>query len=120
MQSVPYPRRGNIWLVEEEKELLQEIQKRIPIELIAEFHERTEGGIKARLRSLAADMYFYKNLNIDDISKKTGLTVSDIHRTIERKEVAKQKKLIESIQRNEVISLLKDIKKLLIRQLQSK
>jgi hypothetical protein len=123
------PRMGKTWFIEEEKELLQEIQKKIPVNLIAEFHERTEGGIRAKLRCLAADMYFQQKLNIIDISKKTSLTISEINDTIKKRELAKERKLANSKENkiknknnselNEVISLLKDIKELLIQHLES-
>lgn len=132
-----YPSRiGKPWSDEEVNQLLQEIKKKIPIELIAEYHERTEGGIISRLRSIAADYYFNNNLSLQEIQKYTGLSTDVISDAIakreyqnqlkEKKKEKSEKLLIQDSpvfqelakeekesDTKEIISLLKDIKGLL-------
>lgn len=38
----PLSQRGKHWSAEEVSQLLKEVQKKLPIELIAEFHQRSE------------------------------------------------------------------------------
>jgi hypothetical protein len=119
-------RQGKLWLKTEEKQLLEEIQRKIPIDMIAELHERTPRGITSRLREIAANYYFNNNLQISEIQKFTGLSASEISDTISKretqqkskneKEMKKKSKLNkspETTDSKEIISLLKDIKSLL-------
>ena len=128
-------RRGKAWTQEEESQLLEEIQKKIPIEMIADFHERTEGGIHSRLRSLAADFYYNNKLSLNEIQLKTSLSLNDISNSIAKREYklqtkSQKKEKQQTIQipepikeepsdTKEMISLLKDIKGLLERFLQT-
>lgn len=139
-----YPARiGSPWSENEEKQLLQEIQKKVPFEMIAELHERTEGGIRSRLREIAANYYFNNNLSVSEIQKFTGLSVDQISDAISRRQnrvekkeqkktKEKQKILIKDSpvfqepkkeetpvsDTKEIISLLKDIKVLLTKFLE--
>lgn len=130
-------RRGKPWSNDEQNQLLKEIQKKIPIEMIAELHGRTNGGITSRLREIAANYYFNNNLQVPEIQKYTGLTFDEISDAIARREVQKQvkeqkqkqkeitngkekekkvisPKIVEEVSdTKEIISLLKDIKVLL-------
>jgi predicted DNA-binding protein YlxM (UPF0122 family) len=132
-------RLGQSWSEKEIKDLLQEVQKKIPIELIADLHERTQGGIVAKLRAIAADCYLKKNLSISEIQKITSLSVDQISDAISKREIqAKWKEEKKTMKNNknqnsqvkderspvipsssqtsetkEIISLLKDIKILL-------
>ena len=125
-------RLGQSWSEKEIKDLLQEVQKKIPIELIADLHERTQGGIVAKLRAVAADCYLKKNLSIPEIQKITSLSVDQISDAISKREIqAKWKEEKKTIKNNkneksqvkderspvsetkEILSLLKDIKILL-------
>jgi len=77
--SVPN-RCGKAWSDEEVQKLLQEVRKKNSHTQMASAHERTVGGIRARLKQLAADYYFNDNRPIDEIMKFTGLdsgTISD-------------------------------------------
>lgn len=127
-------RKGQLWSEQEQNQLLIEIQKKIPIEMIAELHERTSGAINSKLRSIAADYYFYNEMSIDKIQKFTGLSIETISDAISKREYEiKQKeergkrvkesktkeRIIQQEQKEElsdtkeIISLLKDIKGLL-------
>jgi len=73
-------RHGNPWNPEEIQQLLQGVKKKETISEIASKHERTPGGIRSKLRQLAADYYFNDNRPLDEIMKFTGLdseTISD-------------------------------------------
>jgi hypothetical protein len=136
MSFIP-DRRGKPWSDKEVKELLTEVQKKVPLELIADLHERTQGAITSRLRVIAAESYF-KNTPIPEIQKMTGLSVDQISDAIAKREAQakwreeKQKKKLEKNQKKqdqapllvkvtpepvsdtkEILFLLKDIKVLL-------
>ena len=76
---------GQIWTDEEENTLLQELDKNINIEIIAQTHCRTIGGIKGRQRTIAYNMYV-KNVSIEEIIIKTKLDKEQIIEIITRKE----------------------------------
>ena len=57
---------GKLWTTEEENTLLQELDKNINVEIIAENHNRTVGGIRGKQRTIAYNMYV-KNVSIDEI-----------------------------------------------------
>jgi hypothetical protein len=48
---------GQKWTDEEENTLLQELDKNINIEIIAQTHNRTIGGIRGRQRTISYNMY---------------------------------------------------------------
>lgn len=75
-------RRGQRWDDNEVLQLLTEVRKKISIKDIALNHQRTVTAINLRLRSLAADYYFYENRSIKDIQKFTGLTPIEIKNAI--------------------------------------
>lgn len=129
-----YPARmGKVWSKEEEQELLQEIQKKVPIVMIAELHERTQGAITSHLRQIAANYYFNNKLSLEIIQKHTGLSIDEISDAISRRQfretqrqerrtnpakvpiqnppVIKQDEALSDTK--EIIGLLKDIKGLL-------
>jgi hypothetical protein len=83
--SVP-SRRGQPWTDDEIQNLLQAVRKKESIEQIAQKHERTPGGIRSRLRELAADYYFNDNRPIDEIMKFTGLDAQTISDTISKRQ----------------------------------
>jgi hypothetical protein len=111
---------GKKWTDEEENTLLQELDKNINIEIIAQTHNRTIGGIRARQRTIAYNMYV-KNASIEEIIIKTKLDKEQIMETITRKE-NRQKKVkitqepkIESKKvslENEIIEMRSEIKEL--------
>ncbi len=131
-----YPKRmGMAWSENEQNQLLSELQKKVPIDMIAELHERTNGSIRSRLREIAANYYFNNNLQISEIQKYTGLSIEEISDAISRRENREKSKEVKEkekqtnkqveIQRaqmpisenisdtKEIILLLKDIKELL-------
>jgi hypothetical protein len=73
-------RCGKAWSSEEIQQLLKEVRRKETHNQIASTHERTVGGIRARLKGLAADYYFNDNRPLEEIMKFTGLdseTISD-------------------------------------------
>ena len=79
-------RMGQMWSDEETQQLLQSIQKKKTIQEIAVEHERTNGGITSRLRTLAADYHFNDKRPIEEIQKFTGLSKEQIEEIIKKRE----------------------------------
>jgi hypothetical protein len=113
---------GQKWTDEEENTLLQELDKNINIELIAQIHNRTIGGIIGKQRTIAYNMYV-KKVSIEDIIIKTKLDKEQIMETITRKENSQkkekttQKPKIEPKKvslENEIIEMRSEIKELKI------
>jgi DNA primase len=117
-------RMGLTWKDEEIVKLLTAIRKKKTISEIAADHERTEGSITSKLRSLAGDYYYNDKRPIEEIQKFTGLTEDVILDAIKRREwqekqkelknksQAKQTEKAEEIKKNEnaeIIAMLKDI-----------
>jgi len=81
-----YPlRMGASWVEEEVVKLLKLVQKKKNVTEIAKIHQRTEGGISAKLRSLAVDYYIYDKRNIEQIQLFTGLSKKTILDAIKRR-----------------------------------
>ena len=76
---------GKKWTDEEENTLLQELDKNIDIETIAQQHSRTIGGINCRRKDIAYTMYL-QNISIEEIIIKTKLNNEQITETITKKE----------------------------------
>jgi hypothetical protein len=115
-----YPSRmGQAWEEAEVVKLLKLVQKKKTIKEISEIHQRTEGGITCKLKSLAADYYIYDEKPIDVIEKYTGLSKEAILEAIEKKQyrnflTKKEKKVITSSEShepslNEIMAVMKDI-----------
>lgn len=82
----PYPSNvGKPWEDDEIVQLLKEVQRKLTIDEIAIIHKRTFGGIRSRLRELAADYHFNDGRPIEQIIKFTGLSESDIKDAIEKR-----------------------------------
>ena len=81
---------GQKWTDEEENTLLQELDKNINIEIIAQTHKRTIGGIRGRQRTIAYNMYV-KDVSIEEIIIKTKLDKEQILETITKKENTQKK-----------------------------
>jgi hypothetical protein len=64
---------GQKWTEQEEKQLLEELEKNMKKNDIATKHNRTVGGISSRIREIAYKMYLNK-IPMDDIIKKTKLS----------------------------------------------
>lgn len=86
-----YPNRhGMPWDEEEIQQLLIEIVRKMSFEEIAEKHERTLGGIRARLMVIVRN-YYDEGKSIEKIIKYTGLDEKTIEDTI-AKHIAKKNK----------------------------
>ena len=82
-----YPSKlgGQKWTEKEETLLLEELSKNIDIQLIAQCHNRTTGGIDARRREIAYKMYI-NDISMEDIIRKTKLDEHYINETIQRRQ----------------------------------
>jgi hypothetical protein len=111
---------GQKWTDEEENTLLQELDKNINIEIIAQTHNRTIGGIRGRQRTIAYNMYV-KKVSIEEIIIKTKLDKEQIIETITRRENPQKKVKITQEPKiepkkvsleNEIIEMRSEIKEL--------
>ncbi len=73
------------WTYEEETLLLEDLSKNIDIQLIAQSHNRTIGGINARRRGIAYELY-NNNHTMEEIILKTKLDEDQIIKTIKRRQ----------------------------------
>ena len=89
---------GAKWSNEEETLLLEALSKNTDIEMIAQKHNRTTGGIHCRLRDIAYRLYL-KNISMDEIMKITKLDEEYITQSIERKQnyTSKKEKMKETL-----------------------
>ncbi len=111
---------GQKWTTEEENTLLQELDKNINVEIIAQIHNRTIGGIRGRQRTIAYNMYL-KKVSIEEIIIKTKLDKEQIIETITKKENPFKKEKITQEPKietkkvsleNEIIEMRSEIKEL--------
>jgi hypothetical protein len=110
---------GQKWSDEEEISLLRELNDNIDIEIIAQKHNRTIGGINSRRREIAYKMYL-KKISIEEIIKQTKLDYDCIEQTIQKGKnntnTSKKIKTKEvdnvfiSINKNDYIELQNDVK----------
>jgi len=109
---------GQRWSDEEEITLLDELNKNIDIEIIAQNHNRTIGGINSRRREIVYKMYL-KNISMEEIIEKTKLDETNILLTIDKKknydikikDKVKETKKVISIE-NEIFEMKNEIKEL--------
>ncbi len=112
-------RQGQPWKDDEIFRLLKSIQEKKSLETIAGEHGRTKGGIKSRLRVLAADYHYNDGRPIEQIMKFTGLSKAEveeaINRRVPRKAEPNTKKPAASDQPTlgDVVAILRDIQKTL-------
>ncbi len=108
---------GQKWTDEEETLLLEELSKNIDIQLIAQCHNRTTGGINARRREIAYKLYSNNN-SMEDIILKTKLYEHQIIETIKKQQNNPKKcKSVIEIKRpfsieSEIDEMKNDIKEL--------
>lgn len=108
---------GQKWTDEEEKILLEELNKNMDIELIAQCHNRTTGGINARRREIAYKLYS-NNISMEEIIVKIKLDEYQIRETIKKRQNNPKKcKNITQINKqfsieNEIYEMKNDIKEL--------
>ena len=106
---------GLKWFEDEETILLEELSKNIDIETIAQNHTRTTGGINARLRQIAYNMYL-KNISIEEIMEKTKLDEECMKQIINKIKNYNPKKTTETktiiLLEREITEMKNDIKEL--------
>ena len=73
------------WNDEEETLLLEELSKNMDIRVIAQSHNRTIGGISARRRQIAYNLYS-NNTTMEEIILKTKLEEDEIMQIIKRRQ----------------------------------
>jgi hypothetical protein len=79
-----YPAKlGQPWTVEEETLLLAAIAEKKTFDQIATEHERTLGGIKARLQVIAKRMHEVDGKNMEEIMTATGLEQHAVIKAVE-------------------------------------
>ena len=108
---------GQKWSDEEETLLLEELNNNIDIEIIAQKHNRTIGGINSRRQEIAYKMYL-KNVSIEKIINQTKLDYNFIEQIIQKKQTIIQKKIktkevdnvFISINKNDYTELKDDVK----------
>jgi len=76
---------GQKWTYEEETLLLEELSKNMDIQVIAESHNRTIGGINSRRREIAYKLYSNNN-SMEEIILKTKLEETKITEIIKKRE----------------------------------
>jgi len=115
-EDTTYPSNmGQKWSDEEEILLLEELNNNIDIEIIAQKHNRTIGGINSRRKEIAYKMYL-KNVSIEEIIRQTKLDNNSIEETIKKRQNNNAKKIktkeIEfiSINKNDYVELQNDVK----------
>ena len=111
-QDKDYPSNvGQKWTDLEETILLEELDKNININIIAQNHNRMIGGIISRQKEIAYKMYL-KNSSIEEIIHKTKLDNESIKQIIERK-IKKNNAEIKSFSiENEITEIKNDVKEL--------
>lgn len=108
---------GQKWSDEEELLLLEELNNNIDIEIIAQKHSRTIGGINSRRREIAYKMY-KKNDSIEEIIRQTKLDNNSIEETIKKRQNNNSNKIktketdnvFISINKKDYIELQNDVK----------
>lgn len=73
-----------LWTIEEENNLLMEMKNNIGIEKIAKIHERSLGGIEARIKKIIINM-FVDDKNISQICDELYLTKYQIKNILDKK-----------------------------------
>ena len=88
-----YPSRmGKKWEESEVHTLLGCIQDNKTHEEIAQAHSRTMGGIRSKLRDIAATSYFDHTMTIESIQGLTGLTEEEIKDSIAKRVYIREQK----------------------------
>ena len=106
---------GLKWFEDEETILLEELKKNTDIEIIAQNHNRTIGGINSRRKEIAYKMYL-KNISIEEIIEKTKLDEECIKQTIDKRKNYNSNKITETKKpislETEIAEIKNDIKEL--------
>lgn len=108
---------GKKWTHEEDTLLLEELSKNIDIQLIAQRHNRTTGGINARRQEISYKLYSNNN-SMEEIILKTKLDEAQIIETIKKRQNTPKKcKPVTEIKKSfsiesEIDEMKSDIKEL--------
>jgi len=86
---------GQKWTDNEENILLEELNKNVDIKTIAKNHNRNIGGINARRKKIAYEMYL-KHVSIEEIIEKTKLDNECIRQTIAKSQNDNLPKITEN------------------------
>lgn len=98
--GVIYPSNmGQKWTDEEENTLLEELESNTSIDTIAETHKRTTGGINARRRQIAYNMYL-KKAPIESIMQITKLEREFLMEMIHRRQQKSNSNEMNEIKNN--------------------
>jgi hypothetical protein len=100
---------GKKWTDDEERLLLQELNKNMEIELIAKKHNRTIGGINSRRKDIAYKLYSNNN-SMEEIILKTKLDEDQIIETIKKRQNNPKKYETENKKRFVIESAIYEIK----------
>jgi arsenate reductase-like glutaredoxin family protein len=76
-------RIGQPWSVDEEKQLLDELDKNIPFDEISLLHGRTVKGITCKIEHIAVKMYKCKK-DMDEIKRITKLSEDEIVESVRK------------------------------------
>jgi hypothetical protein len=112
-----YPARmGQPWTTDETADLLNAVADGTHISDIASHHERTVGGIRSRLCTIAAELHFKHKMPIEEIYKKTGLNVAQVENAIFTREEQENEKDMrkKKVDVGDLMKTLGEIKSLLI------
>jgi len=112
-----YPSRmGQSWTKDETSDLLKAVADGQPIKNIASHHERTIGGIRSRLCTIAAELHFNNKASLEDIMTVTSLSRGEVENAIftreekmNEKDMRKKKADVGDLMRE-----IREIKKMLI------
>jgi hypothetical protein len=106
---------GQKWTDEEETLLLEELSKNIDIDLIAQSHNRSLGGINARRKHIAYYKFYCNNISIEEIMVKTKLDSECILATIKTRQNPQDKKqcyVKPFVIKDEIIEIKNDIREI--------
>ena len=100
------------WTAEEERRLVELLQKNTPLEEIARLHDRSEGGVSIRSRMIAVKML--KDKSIEEVSKQLHISKEDIENQVDIEDAKKKKAEVSASNRNHfsVDAALKFVEKL--------
>ena len=106
LDASKYPSRlGAPWKDEELIQLLTSVKNKESFQDIAKKHERTLGGIRSKLRQLAAEYYTNDDKSIEEIKVITGLDKESIIDAIQKREWADRQKENKLAQKKEIQQL---------------
>ena len=103
LDASKYPSRlGAPWKDEELIQLLTSVKNKESFQEIAKKHERTLGGIRSKLRQLAAEYYTNDDKSIEEIKVITGLDKESIIDAIQKRAWADSQKEKKAAQNKEI------------------